>query len=351
MKHVIVYKEPGRFCGWPANNGVWNWDGNEILVGFSLGTFREQKGHNIEDPILSVLARSVDGGESWVMYDPQDFVGDGGEATDPPGDIDFSNPDLALRVTGIGFHGNVDPRGGYFASQDRGVSWSGPFKFSGLLDDPRIKGFEMTPRTDTLALSASDCLFFLSARDPSIKIKMHDRAFCARTSDGGASFRFCGWIVGFDDPYRGVMPSTVRMLNGSLVSAVRRRRGAEQYCWVDAYASDDLGETWRLAGKVGDTGTSNGNPPALVALSDGRVCCVYGNRDRREMIARLSADGGLTWGEEVVLRDDFQADAHDDADFGYPRVVQRGDGRLVAMYYWATRENIEHHIAATIWEP
>lgn len=33
IRHVIVLNEKGRFCGWPANNGVWGW-GNEILVGF-----------------------------------------------------------------------------------------------------------------------------------------------------------------------------------------------------------------------------------------------------------------------------------------------------------------------------
>jgi hypothetical protein len=38
--NVIVYKEAGRFCGWPANNGGWNW-GDEILVGFALGYFLE----------------------------------------------------------------------------------------------------------------------------------------------------------------------------------------------------------------------------------------------------------------------------------------------------------------------
>jgi len=24
-EHVIVNYEPGRFCGWPANNGIWSW--------------------------------------------------------------------------------------------------------------------------------------------------------------------------------------------------------------------------------------------------------------------------------------------------------------------------------------
>ncbi len=29
---VIVYKEDGRYGGWPANHGSWNW-GDEIVVG------------------------------------------------------------------------------------------------------------------------------------------------------------------------------------------------------------------------------------------------------------------------------------------------------------------------------
>jgi len=35
---VVVYREAGKFCGWPANNGVWSWD-NEILVGFEIGNY------------------------------------------------------------------------------------------------------------------------------------------------------------------------------------------------------------------------------------------------------------------------------------------------------------------------
>ena len=36
VRHVVVYREEGRFAGWPANHGIWAW-GDEILVGFSRG--------------------------------------------------------------------------------------------------------------------------------------------------------------------------------------------------------------------------------------------------------------------------------------------------------------------------
>lgn len=40
IRHVKVYAEPGRFGDWPANHGAWSW-GNEILVGFSRGFYKD----------------------------------------------------------------------------------------------------------------------------------------------------------------------------------------------------------------------------------------------------------------------------------------------------------------------
>jgi hypothetical protein len=69
------------------------------------------------------------------------------------------------------------------------------------------------------------------------------------------------------------------------------------------------------------------------------------------MVARYSDDQGVTWGPEIILKDDFQDDKFEDRDLGYPRLVERPDGQLVAIYYWATKEHFQSHIAATIWEP
>ena len=120
--------------------------------------------------------------------------------------------------------------------------------------------------------------------------------------------------------------------------------------WIDAYGSTDDGASWSFLSRVGEAGGWNGNPPALARLHDGRLCCVYGNRSRRQILARFSADEGQTWGQEWVLRDDFES-IDDEPDFGYPRLTQRADGRLVALYYWATRDHPQQHIAATLWQP
>ena len=347
MEHVVVFAEKGRYAGWPANNGVWIWSGQEILVGFTVGACAEQQGlHNIEPPFGSLLCRSRDGGQTWRQEDPDHFVGDSGELTDPPRKINLNHSGFAMRVVGDGYHGNSEKCGGFFLSYERGVTWEGPYRFNGLANEPQLEGMVLTPRTDYLVDGTATCLVLLSARRGD---QMDDRVFCARSLDGCETFRFESWMVPPSDPFRAVMPSTVQCDEGRLVAAVRRRETPKDICWIDAYVSTDAGRSWTCLGKVGDTGGNNGNPPALVQLADGRLCCVYGRRDRRQIVARLSEDEGQTWGKEAVLRDDFVLEGG--PDLGYPRVVQRADGRLVAIYYWATHEVPEQHIEATIWDP
>ncbi|MBM3187467.1 MAG: exo-alpha-sialidase [Chloroflexi bacterium] len=349
MQHVIVYQEAGRFAGWPANNGVWSWDGREILVGFTTGGYAEQRGHNIALPYHNLLARSRDGGETWTVLDPGNFVGRGGAIRQPSGGLDFTQPGFAMRVEGTGYHGSSDARGAFYVSRDRGETWGGPYSFGSLTDADELRGLEITARTDYVVNGPSDCLVMMSARGAAAGGA--DKAFCARTTDGGATFRFVSWIVPLADLRRAMMPSTASWGASRLVTALRRREIAAERCWVDAYGSLDGGETWSFLSKVGDTGPWNGNPPALARLHDGRLCCVYGDRAHRRIVARYSTDASQTWGEETVLRADYQADAYDEPDLGYPRVVQRSDGQLVAIYYWAARAIPHSHIAATIWEP
>jgi hypothetical protein len=173
----------------------------------------------------------------------------------------------------------------------------------------------------------------------------------AETADGGRTFHFVSWIVPLDDPYRAVMPSVAKTNDGTIVAALRRRTTDKDISWVDCYASGDNGRTWSFLSRVGETGDHNGNPPALAALKDGRLACVYGERTRVKLYARLSADGGKTWADEMIVRDDFQPDKFGDKDFGYPRLIQNDRGELVAIYYWATRDHPNQFIGVTKWKP
>jgi hypothetical protein len=278
--------------------------------------------------------------------EPAHFIGSEAEARPANAETDFTNPGFAMRVVGTGYHGSARPDGAFFVSSDRGSTWLGPFAFEGLADSVEIEGLEITARTDYLIEGPRQCLLMMSARGGRLAT---DKVFCARTSDGGRSFQFVSWVVSPSEPYRAVMPSTVRCSSGELVSAVRRREPGTERCWIDAYLSADAGRTWSLSGKVADTGGWNGNPAALTSTADRKLCCVYGDRDTCRMIATYSSNYGRTWGHDLILRNDFRRDQFDDPDLGYARVVRRADGKLLTCYYWATAEMPHQHIAATIW--
>src|SRR5262245_38530225 len=72
-RHVMIYHKSGRFAGWPANHGIWSW-GDEILVGFSAGTYKDlgpgRHAIDRQKPEEHLLARSRDGGRTWQIEDP-----------------------------------------------------------------------------------------------------------------------------------------------------------------------------------------------------------------------------------------------------------------------------------------
>lgn len=360
MRHAIAAGEAGNFCGWPANNGVWTWDGGrEILVGYTLGEFVEQKGHNMKGVgewvvgLKSCLARSTDGGLTWKSEYPANYVSEKQTPVPSPGGFAYQAPGFALRVVGTGYHGAHDGKGSFFVSDNRGKSWKGPYQFNGLMEDLNLKDKECTARTAYWVTGPQSCLFFMSARprETNPGVIASDKSFVAETTDGGTTFRFVSWIVPWKDPYRAVMPAVSQLKDGALVATLRRRDFRKGSCWVDAYGSYDKGRTWTFLNRVGETGKDNGNPPALAALEDGRLACVYGDRTRMKLYGRLSSDGGKTWGEEVVLRNDFQPDTFGDKDFGYPRLAVNHTQQIVALYYWATQALPQQHIAVTLWNP
>lgn len=345
--HGIVHHDESEFSGWPANHGIWTWEGGgEVLVGFTSGPFVEQSGHKIGQPQRDRLARSTDGGETWELLDPVGYAGSGAELAALEEPIDFLHPELVVRVM-LADQARREPASFYY-SLDRGSSWMGPHAFQGLESAAELEGLLLTPRTDYQVLSRDRALFFLSATPAS----WEDRVLVAETRDGGMGFEFASWVVGPDQPYRAVMPQTIASSDGGLLSLIRRRDRPNRdiETWIDAYHSDDEGRTWSWRSRVGYAGfgNSNGSPPAAIRLEDGRLLAAYANRSLKMMLCRLSDDDGLTWGPEMIIRDDFLAEVVGFADFGYPRLAQRPDGRILAVYYFATDATYEQHIAWSI---
>lgn len=355
LEHVKVYYEPGMFGGWPANHGIWIWD-NEILVGFSKGYYKDlgPERHNIdrERTEWHLLARSLDGGETWTIEDPgetgalvvPDLGEDGSyhgtiredvtpqEARDCNDEIDFTHPDFALKA----FTDDIDAgQSRFWYSYDRGRSWEGPCRI------PNFDSPGTAARTDYIVDDSQTCTLFLTAAKPDGE---EGRPMCIRTDDGGKSWSFVSWI-GPEPEGFAIMPASVRLSDREILVTVRRREGPKRF--ITAYLSEDNGQTWTHLGNPAED-TGEGNPPAMIQLRDGRILLVYGYRAEPYSIrAKLSSDEGKTWSEPYILRGDGSG-----RDIGYPRVVQRPDGKVVAVYYFMDEETgPERYVEAAIWSP
>ena len=365
LQQSTVYRQPGRFAGWPANYGLWAW-GNELVLCFTLGYHRTvARGLHARDttqPFVTMQARSRDGGATWeVGAFPGHTPGGRGLSADehmepclgvgaailagdapalPPGGLHLAAPDLAILCARTGLEAGVQSF--FYVSTDRCHTWQGPYAL------PMFGQTGIAARTDAVILSDNEALLFLTANK---RDGQEGRVLCAHSGDGLGTFSLRAFIG--DEPPSGafaIMPASVRLPDGRILTAIRCR-GSDGAAWIELWSSDDTGHSWHLATcpvTFAERG-HGGNPPTLTLLADGRLALAYGNRDAPCTIAaRLSDDQGHTWSPELTLRNGGGS-----RDLGYPRTVARSDGALVTAYYFNDRPDGdgERFIEATIWRP
>ena len=171
-RDVIVFQQPGRYGGWPANHGLWQW-GDELVAGFEVCWFKHATNDHAIDrtkPFEHWQARSLDGGLTWTMENNLPF-------SDPKTEkkhkalaesLDFTAPGFALLFRFGSLH--VGPSW-FYVSNDRCKTWRGPFQFA-------VEGMDkICMRTDLVVLGQHDCLMFGSAAKSDGK---EGRVFCAR---------------------------------------------------------------------------------------------------------------------------------------------------------------------------
>ncbi len=326
------------------------------MVGFVEARHNEGPGHSYDvKTSKDKYARSYDGGLNWFI---EDAYGRGQTAWrfnnanrkhyEKPDKlterINFTHPDLALtflRQT------NREGSSHFYYSYNRGMSWKGPHEFT--IDFPDLEPAGIVTRTDYIIegkheLTAFLTVGFIDGDEDWRKVA------CVRTNDGGKTWRFLSWIEPDGDHL--IMPSSVRLGPSKILTLVRRTEPPE----MASYISDDNGYSWikrdnppRVDGK--------GHPPALLKLQDGRLLLLYGirrNETKPEGIgiyAKTSSDEGKTWSKATQIR------GGDGAiwDIGYPQMVQRPDGKIVAVYYYNNAGNKDktdyRYIAATLFDP
>jgi len=351
IRHVTVFQEDGRFAGWPANNGIWKW-GNEILVGFVLANHEERLGHTYDAASSHYkYARSLDGGLTWRIEDAakggqtgwtyqnqiRDKVVKVGTLTSA---IDFTHPDFAITFSRE--DNNVGPSLFYY-SYNRGVRWNGPYRL------PNLGTPGVAARTDYLVKDRNELVAFLTIAKSN---QREGRVAMFRTRDGGVNWELKSWLGSEPEGFE-IMPSSVRLSETEMITTIRGRDVNPRRDYIKAFHSSDSGDSWTaMAEPVVDTG-AGGSPPALVKLADGRLALGYAYRSKygSRICLRLSSDRGKTWSHEIPLRTGDGATN----DVGYPRMVQREDGKLLMTYYWnhagAKGAKPYRYIAGTIVDP
>jgi hypothetical protein len=364
IQHNIIYSQAGKFAAWPANCGMWAWE-NEILVCFNIAdhNYNIKSGHTYDVSTSELMfARSIDGGETWNLENARDngiigFAMDhhAGDKDVKPSKlkepINFKDLDFALLFQR---ESNRNGPTHFYYTYTRGKTWNGPHKF------PELDSVGITNRTDYIIDNLLELKSMLSIG--------HGRTAIARTDDGGQSWELLSYVgpdftrseelVNRND--YSLMPSTVRLTNSDILTTIRHREGDDGKVWITSYLSNDNGLTWN---KLEDPVSEHVNsPPALIKLDDGRLVLIYVARlsswnieptyeDGATVSARISSDNGMTWGDEIILRE--KEGANDDV--GYPRVVKRPDGKLVITYYWnhvlKDKDFPYRYISATIWDP
>ena len=159
--------------------------------------------------------------------------------------------------------------------------------------------------------------------------------------DGGKSWTYVSTVPLDDIDIRknSYEPHITELADGTLLAAVRL--GEKEDFTIYTVRSTDGGKTWSAPAMTGICGS----PPHLLPLRDGSLMLSYSRRlDPCGSRARISTDGGLTWGEEYELS---EAPTN---DHGYAATVELSDGSFVTVYYEIYGDDTKTSILYTKWE-
>ena len=132
-------------------------------------------------------------------------------------------------------------------------------------------------------------------------------------------------------------PHVVELDDGTLLGAVRVHNPFTSMIT----RSTDGGKTWSVMESIG----AAGSPPHLLKHSSGAIVMVYGYRSAPfGERAKVSRDGGKTWSDEIILRDDAPS-----GDLGYPASVELPNGDILTIYYQQANAGEKTSLLWTRW--
>jgi hypothetical protein len=370
-ENSVVYRNDREFAGWPFIGGLWTTADGHYVLGFDKKACDYAAPTDVNhDEVAkigpqSVVIRSEDRGRTWdsgslqVLFDrsidedgnfagaPEDYSGH------PP--VDFADADVLVASSASPDYCRPHSRAWIRLSADGGLSWRPPILV------PMVGLHGLSGHGSSLVRPDGVSLVFLTAISAD---GWKRRPVVFASIEGGSNWTFLSFIApNIDDgaadsdrtgplrfgAHRYFYPRGILLPGGRILASIRCQRDPTSILWTEMFQSNDGGRTWRFLSRVNDWGA----PGDIVRMADGRIACVYGYRlPPFGVRARISEDDGRTWGRELVLRDDGGS-----WDLGYPRVIEREPGTLLAVYYMNRRDDpIQmnggvRHIAQTVFIP
>jgi hypothetical protein len=350
VDHLVVYRREDEFVGWPHTMGYWNIGDGELLQQVTSITTHYGNADSISHDNIgreglgskSVALRSRDYGRTWEapvfnMMENADKSQAGARTMGDLQPMDFLDRNVLISNSSPGF-GTPSGRTQVRVSRDRGRTWGpaiavpndGLYSTSGMnsvLVRPDGTAFIWLMEVDKDGWNRHPCVFALPPRGTDFHFltfitKKHD-PFGNADGDYTSTFRFGG--------HRWFYPRGYMLPDGRMLCVLRSQRDPRGVMWTEVYSSDDGGRTWQFLSRVNDFGS----PGSLVVKRDGRLVMVYGYRLMPSGIrAKVSEDGGKTWGGELIVRDDGGS-----WDLGYPNAWETGDGKIGVIYYFNSKDD------------
>jgi hypothetical protein len=368
--HGVVHRDDRAFCGWPFYCGLWKLQSGELVAGFKkIATGYADAGAVSHSKLTQgrgelYVIRSRDRGRSWDAADMQpvfrldtaaaEIEAMGPRQYGPEGPLDFAGGNVLIMSGAVPALFKPNSQAWLRASTDGGITWRRPIllPLSGLPSLTghgssmlRSDGMNLLGLTVTTEGGWNNRPLVYASPDG---VEWRFLSFITPASGEGSAMSDRGGEFIFG-AIRHIYPRLIELKSGRILAAIRFQREATGVIWTDIYASEDGGRSWGFLSRANDWGA----PGDLVAMRDGRVVCVYGYRLNPPGIrARVSGDGGETWGGEIVLRDDGGS-----WDLGYPRAIELGDGEVLTVYYMNLKNDpIQmnggvRHIAQTVFTP
>ncbi len=368
--HGVVFRDDAAFCGWPFYCGLWALPGGEVLAGFKRIPSTYGAAAEISHTRLTVgqgrlvTIRSADGGARFdpgslnVVFDlgtsAEEILRTGGHNYDGEPPLNFLDRNVIVMSGAMPALLKPDSRAWLRASADGGRTWRRTIllPLDGLSSltghgppTVRADGVAILGLATTSADGWTNRPLVYASTDGA---RWNFLSFITPQIEGGSAVSDRGELPLFG-AIRHFYARPLALRDGRILASLRFQRDARGIFWTDIFESEDGARTWRFLSRVNDWGA----PGDIVEMADGRIVCVYGYRLAPFGIrARVSEDGGRSWGSELVLRDDGGS-----WDLGYPRVIEAAPGRLLTVYYFNRKDDpIQlnggvRHIARTLFSP